>query len=61
MRSDSGKEFQCVRDYFNKNDIFFSISCVGTPQQNGRVEHKHQQLLNVVHALMFQENLPITS
>ncbi|KAK9716354.1 hypothetical protein RND81_06G227800 [Saponaria officinalis] len=60
VRSDNGTEFKPLLPYFNTNGIIFQTSCVGTPQQNGRVERKHQHILNVSRALMFQGNLPIT-
>ena len=60
VRSDNGTEFKCMLDYFDTHGIIFQTSCVGTPQQNGRVERKHQHILNVGCALMFQGNLPIT-
>ncbi|XP_073045833.1 uncharacterized protein [Primulina eburnea] len=60
IRSDNGTEFKCMLDYFDTHDIIFQTSCVGTPQQNGRVERKHQHILNVGRALMFQGNLPFT-
>ena len=47
------------KPYFTDNGIFFQRSCVGTPQQNGRVERKHQHILNVGRALRFEGNLPI--
>ena len=59
MQSDNGTEFNCLKDYFTANGILFQTSCVHTPQQNGRVERKHQHILNVGRALRFHANLPI--
>ena len=59
VQSDNGTEFKCLIDYFRDNGILFQTSCVGTPQQNGRVERKHKHILSVGRALRFQANLPI--
>ncbi|XP_074284250.1 uncharacterized protein LOC141608805 [Silene latifolia] len=59
VHSDNGTEFNLLKPYFNDNGILFQSSCVGTPQQNGHVERKHQHLLNVARALRFQAGLPI--
>ena len=59
VQSDNGTEFNCLRDFFNSLDIVFQTSCIGPPQQNGRVERKHKHILNVKRALRFQANLPI--
>lgn len=59
IRSDNGTEFTCLQHYFAEQGILFETSCVGTPQQNGRVERKHRHILNVARALRFQANLPI--
>lgn len=57
--SDNGNEFVCLREYFGDHDILHQTSCVGTPQQNGRVKRKHRHILNMERALIFQAHLPI--
>lgn len=59
FRSDNGNEFICLTEYFRDNGVIHETSCVGTPQQNGRVERKHRHILNVARAVRFQANLPI--
>ena len=59
VRSDNGTEFVCLSKYFAERGIVHQTSCVGTPQQNGRVEGKHRHILNVARSLLFQANLPV--
>jgi len=59
FRSDNGTKFICMKRYFHEHGIIFQTSCVGTPQQNERVEGKHRHILNIARALRFQGNLPI--
>ncbi|XP_048228520.1 uncharacterized protein LOC8264641 isoform X2 [Ricinus communis] len=59
VRSDNGTEFTRLNNYFDENGIMHQTSCVGTPQQHGRIERKHRHVLNVARALRFQANLPI--
>ena len=59
IRSDNGSEFLCLKNQFSKLGIVHETSCVGTPQQNGRVERKHRHILNVARALRFEASLPI--
>lgn len=59
IRSDNGTEFTCLSEFFRQHGIMHETSCVGTPQQNGRVKRKHHHILNVERSLLFQANLPI--
>ncbi|CAN1779045.1 Retrovirus-related Pol polyprotein from transposon RE1 [Linum perenne] len=58
IRSDQGKEFH-MTDYFNDHGIIHQMSCVQTPEQNARVERKHQHILNVARSLRFQSGLSL--
>lgn len=59
VRSDNGTEFICLRKFFAEKGILHQTSCVGTPQQNGRVERRHRHILNVARSLLFQGKLPV--
>lgn len=59
LRSDNGTEFMRMKEYFRSTGIIHQTSCVGTPEQNGRVERKHRHILNVARALRFQAHLPV--
>lgn len=62
LRSDNGTEFTnlTIQAFMRKEGILHETPCVGTPEQNGRVEHKHRHILNVARALRFQASLPIS-
>ena len=61
VRSDNGSKFtfEPMLQYYAMNGMLHQTSCVGTPQQNGRVECKDRNILNVARALRFQADLPI--
>lgn len=57
IRSDNGPKFILINFYASKG-ISHENSCMETPQQNNKVERKHQHILNVTKALFFQSGLP---
>ncbi|GAA0186805.1 hypothetical protein LIER_34093 [Lithospermum erythrorhizon] len=59
IRIDDGKEFINTEfvNLLSNLDIVHRKTCVYTPQQNDRVERKHQHLLQVSRAMMFQSSL----
>lgn len=59
LRSDNGKNFICIGNQFRELGIVYQTSCVGTPQQNGRVERKHFHILKVARALLCQADMLI--
>ena len=56
IHSYNGPKF-FLKDLFATKGIIHHTSCVYTPQQNGRVKRKHQHILNIARALMFQSQL----
>lgn len=57
VRTDNGPEFT-LNAFYNEKGIIHQTSCVETPEQNARVERKHQFILNIAQDLMIQSFLP---
>lgn len=59
VRIDNGTEVMRMKEYIRSIGVIYQKLCVGTPQQNWRVERKHRHTLNVGRALMFQANIHV--
>jgi len=59
VRSDNAPELKFTSLYQQKGIVSFH-SCPETPEQNLVVERKHQHILNVSRALMFQSQVPLS-
>ncbi|CAN1830555.1 Retrovirus-related Pol polyprotein from transposon RE1 [Linum perenne] len=57
VRSDNGREF-LIPDFYASKGIIHQTSFPYTSQQNGIVERKHQHILSITRALLFQAFLP---
>ena len=61
IRSDNALEFgdsKC-KPFFNELGILHQTSCVDRPEQNGRAERKHRNILEMARALRFESGLPL--
>lgn len=62
VQSDGGGEFvnRHFKTFFTKTGIIHRLSCPYTPQQNGTVERKHRQIVEMGLCLLAQSHVPLS-
>ena len=60
LRTDNGGEFvnNELATFLASHGVSHQTTCPYTPQQNGRVERRHRNLLEMTRAFLFQSQLP---
>lgn len=58
VRSDNSNELKFTEFFVARGIISYHL-CPETPEQNSVVEIRHQHILNVARALLFQSNVPL--
>ncbi|GMI65053.1 hypothetical protein HRI_000174600 [Hibiscus trionum] len=59
FQSDGGGEFAALKSYFLSHGIVHRLSCPHTSEQNGLVERKHRQIVEVGLTLLAQASVPL--
>ena len=60
LKSDNVKEYfsELFQSFMLQHGILHQTSCVDTPSQNGVAERNNRHLLETIHTLLFQMNVP---
>ena len=59
---DNGTEYinGTLKDFFEKNDMFFRLSCPHTSPQNGKAERHIKSINNIIRTLLAHASMPLS-